>query len=165
MNGPIGKYRDEQAWFLDLEPGGAFQAPFAGEPFVCLLWSASTSVNRKDRAAIADALVAAGCLSAVCAGVDCEAWHDAVDNACLERYGRRDVPNEKVVMTTWHENEPTEDVVDIFLTSTNFGSHQFTKYLLLMVGHDKKVGSHLRGLVKKRGFVQHAEQTGTRVTD
>ncbi len=68
----------------------------------------------------------------------------------------RVVPDEKLVMTTWHENEPLEDVVDFFLTSTDFGSHEFSNYLVLVVGHDETTGSRLRELVKKRGFAQHA---------
>ena len=156
MNGPIGSYRDEQAWFIAVEPGCALQLPFAGKAFVCLLWSASTSVEPGDRAAIADALVAAGCLYAVCGGLECEAWHDAVDEACRVRSGHGVVPDEKLVMTTWHRNEPPEDVVDFFLTSTDFGSHEFSNYLVLVVGRDESMGSHLRELVRKRGFAQRA---------
>jgi hypothetical protein len=32
-------------------------------------------------------------------------------------------------MTTWHKDEPPEDVVDFFLTSTDFGPHEFSNYL------------------------------------
>ena len=43
-------------------------------------------------------------------GVDCSAWDDAVDHANLEVYDYEDIPDDRFVMTTWHDEERLEDV-------------------------------------------------------
>jgi hypothetical protein len=55
-------------------------------------------------------LVGAGCRYALAWGRDCEAWHDAIDDAALEAADYEDVPADRFVMTTWHEDEEIEDV-------------------------------------------------------
>lgn len=44
-------------------------------------------------------------------GKDCSSWDDSVDLANLEQFGSGEIPDEKFVMTTWHEDEPLEDVI------------------------------------------------------
>ena len=51
-------------------------------------------------------LVGSGCLSFSAWGLDCESWHDGVDTANLEAFDYGEIPDEKFIMTTWHENEP-----------------------------------------------------------
>ena len=43
-------------------------------------------------------------------GDGCARWHDSVDWASLEEFDFGDIPDERFVMTTWHENEPLDDV-------------------------------------------------------
>lgn len=56
------------------------------------------------------ALVAAGCLYASAWGNQCEAWHDAIDDAFLEATNYEDVAPEQAVTTTWHEDEELGEV-------------------------------------------------------
>jgi hypothetical protein len=55
-------------------------------------------------------LVASGVRYALAWGRDCEAWHDAIDDAHLEAFDYGEVPDDRLVMTTWHEDEDLEDV-------------------------------------------------------
>lgn len=44
-------------------------------------------------------------------GVDCEIWHECIDETILERHGFGNIPDEARVMTTWHEDEPISEVM------------------------------------------------------
>src|SRR6266567_4794230 len=56
-------------------------------------------------------LIAAGCVSFVCWGPDCERVHDIVDEC--DPYKR----NDSVIMTTWHADESFDDAVWYFLNT------------------------------------------------
>ncbi|GEM_PF-235743 len=56
-------------------------------------------------------ILEAGCLYAVAWGIDCEAWHDAIDWANLERFDFEDIPDEHFIMTTWHADEGLADAL------------------------------------------------------
>ena len=66
-------------------------------------------VTQEWRNRIAEWLVKGGCLYVVAWGAECEDWHIAADMARLEEFNFGDVPNDKFVMTTSHENEPLEE--------------------------------------------------------
>lgn len=51
-----------------------------------------------------------GCLYFLAWGEDCEEWHDAVDRANINAFENREIPDECFVMTTWHKDEPLEEV-------------------------------------------------------
>lgn len=56
-------------------------------------------------------MVESGCLYFIAWGVACEAWHDAVDWAVLETFDFGEIPDDRFVMTTWHDNEALSDVL------------------------------------------------------
>lgn len=56
-------------------------------------------------------LVSKGCLYFIAWGIDCEAWHNSVDWAVLENFDFGDIPDERFVMTTWHDKEPLSEVL------------------------------------------------------
>jgi len=55
-------------------------------------------------------MVKSGCLYMMAWGDKCSAWDDSVDHANLEEYDYGDIPEDKFVMTSWHENETLKDV-------------------------------------------------------
>ena len=65
-------------------------------------------------------LVAAGARYVMAWGLECEAWHDAIDDAFLEASDYEDVPDEQRVMTTSHEDE---DLADVFWFAKNRAHH------------------------------------------
>jgi len=60
---------------------------------------------------IANWLIDRGCLYFVAWGQDCERWHDAVDWASLEAHDFGDVPDDRFVMTTWHDKESLSEAL------------------------------------------------------
>ncbi len=43
-------------------------------------------------------------------GIDCSLWDESIDEAVYEKFGEN-IPEERFVLTTWHENQPIEDVL------------------------------------------------------
>lgn len=126
-------------------------APFDGNPFTCLLWDASGASSDDERGRLAAALVESGCVYAVCGGADCEAWHDAVDEAfaALQVEGR--VPDDRMVMTTWHAGESARDVAEFYVRSAVPAAGAVEWHLVLRIGEDRDPRGDLGAIV--RGFV------------
>lgn len=78
------------------------------QPFRAII-VAERAVNQAWRIQVAEWLVECGCLYVVAWGTDCESWHDSVDWAILEVFDYGEIPDERFVMTTWHEEEPLSE--------------------------------------------------------
>ena len=83
-----------------IEQDGPFKAVLVIEQDAAQDW--------RDR--IADWLVRSGCLYMMAWGQGAEVWHDSVDWALLTIHDFNEVPDDKLVMTTWHDNEPLAEV-------------------------------------------------------
>jgi hypothetical protein len=55
-------------------------------------------------------LAKSGCLYMMAWGKKCSTWDDSVDWANLEEFGYGDIPEDKLILTTWHEKEPLRKV-------------------------------------------------------
>ncbi len=60
--------------------------------------------------ALCDWLVSSGCRYAMAWGVDATVWDDAFDWADLDYQGLDTWDESKMVMTTWHDDEPMNEV-------------------------------------------------------
>lgn len=118
-------------------------------PFVCLIYS-NQNVNIDDISLVADWLISSGCLYAVCAGKDCETWHDTIDEISVIK----DVEDAKteLIMTTWHENESIEEVVWFWLNSTNFDNKIFENYLCLIIDDSKLMEEEIQQTIKENSI-------------
>ena len=56
-------------------------------------------------------LVHNSCLYMMAWGQDCDLWDDAVDWAHLEHWDFKDSPDDKFVMTSWHNDGPLQEVL------------------------------------------------------
>ena len=52
---------------------------------------------------VSEWLVRQGCLYMMAWGTDCSSWDDTVDDANLARFDYEDIPDDKLVITTWHD--------------------------------------------------------------
>ena len=77
-------------------------------------------------------LVKSGCLYMMAWGKKCSAWDDSVDLANLEAFNYGDIPDDKFVMTTWHEKEPLNEV---FWFSKNSAVHPTMDLPNLLILH------------------------------
>lgn len=70
------------------------------------------TVNSEWRQTVSEWLVDQGCLYMMAHGDECSLWDDSVDIANLEAFDWNfdDIPEDKHVTTTWHENESLEEV-------------------------------------------------------
>ena len=63
------------------------------------------------KATLALALIDANCACFMAWGTDCEAWHDALDDQLLARHAFGAIPDERRILTTWHDGEPLDEVM------------------------------------------------------
>jgi hypothetical protein len=128
---------------LAIDPRVVFVPPPVGEPFPCLLWDHDGRATGEQRAALARALLTAGCRYFVCAGQNCEAWHDAADDEFLARncHEPETVPDIDYVMTSWHDGESVDDVAFFFVNCTNLHGHDFASFLVLHIGEGPDRGT------------------------
>ena len=84
----------------DFSPPSAFRAVVICENQVSAEWQARVS----------EWLVRSGCLYMMAWGKNCSSWDDSVDFANLDLFDFKEIPDDKFVMTTWHEEETLADV-------------------------------------------------------
>ena len=51
-----------------------------------------------------------GCLYVMAWGEGCSSWEEPVGLANLEAFDPEEIPDDRVVITTWHEDEPLNEV-------------------------------------------------------
>lgn len=95
--------------YIHLCPHTSPATLIANKPFSAVVVITS-EVTPEWRHEVSKWLVDEACLSMMAWGNDCSLWDDSVDVANLEAYNWGDIPDDKSVMTTWHENEPLSDV-------------------------------------------------------
>jgi hypothetical protein len=66
-------------------------------------------VSPEWQAQISRWIVGSGCLFMMAWGKDCSSWDDSVDHANLEDFNYGEIPDDRFVMTTWHDDEPIEE--------------------------------------------------------
>jgi hypothetical protein len=146
-NGPV--------WLVRLQRPFDFLSPVAGADFAAMLVVASDDVTSEEQVALSDALVTQGCRYAVCAGHDCSSWDDSIDFAFLRTDPDFDPPDERFVMTTWHDGESLDEVAWYFLWSTEFGDYAPCNFLVVILdgsaAFEVEVTSALRGAVAEDG--------------
>ena len=93
-----------------------FVSPFPNNEYVLILIITDSDIPVEKRQLIARDIVHSRCRYALTYGHECSLWHDLIDMAYLDA----DLPDEKFLMTTWHDDEPIEDVVDFMWWNTSF---------------------------------------------
>ncbi|ACA85266.1 DUF7684 family protein [Shewanella woodyi] len=55
-------------------------------------------------------LVESGCLYMMAWGIECGSWDTSVDIANLEKFDFNEIPEENLIITIWHNDEPLSEV-------------------------------------------------------
>lgn len=79
-------------------------------------------------------IVDAGCLYALCWGKDCALWDDSIDSENLEAHDWRLPPNDKNVVTTWHDNESISEVIWFSLNAAQHPVREISQTVFLHIG-------------------------------
>lgn len=131
-----------------LAPGEPLGAAFDGDAYPALVWAAArTTATQKHR--LCAELIATGCRYVVCGGRESAAWEEAADDA----FAAQDLPDEDFeagqLMTSSHEYEPPDDVAFFFFHNTSFGHHDFTRYLILVIGEHAGIREQLVAAIRE----------------
>jgi hypothetical protein len=81
-------------------------------------------------------LVRSGCLYMMAWGIDCSSWDDSVDYANINDWSPKKIPENSFVMTTWHEDDPLDEV---FWYSKNLAHHPSVDIEGTVLAHISKV--------------------------
>jgi hypothetical protein len=96
--------------YLRITEGGALPESASPAPFRAVV-VAEEAVSAEWQASVSEWLVHSGCLYMVAWGANCSSWDDSVDMANLEEFEFKEIPEDKFVMTTWHENESLSEAL------------------------------------------------------
>lgn len=127
----------------------SFVTPFGGEDFALLLVIAEPGVPNDERHAVTDKIVRLGCRYACCAGHQCSEWHDCIDYSYLYSDPGFSPPDEKFIMTTWHEDESLEDVAFFFRMCTSIDGVVPRHFLVVILGGDAESAFEVRSTVEE----------------
>lgn len=72
---------------------------------------AELATSQSSRNDIASWIVQSGYLYFIAWCIECEAWHDTIDWTVLAGFNFGDIPDDKFVMTTWHDKEPLAEAL------------------------------------------------------
>jgi hypothetical protein len=134
--------------YLHLSPHNSPITPISKRPFSAVV-VITTEVTSDWRHKVSKWLVDEGCLCMMAWGKDCSLWDDSVDVANLEANNWEDIPVDKAVTTTWHEDEPLSDVFWCANQSL-FGPPKVSlDHLLILDVSDKAREKKMRDLFEK----------------
>ncbi len=109
--------------YCHLSPGEKLpdiSAPLASRMVVVV----EAEVSPKWRVLVSDWIAKSGCLYMMAWGRDCSLWDDSVDMANIEAFDFGEIPEDKFIMTTWHDDEPLSEV---FWYAKNNAPHSFVE--------------------------------------
>ncbi|MFZ1702214.1 MAG: hypothetical protein WBO10_12825 [Pyrinomonadaceae bacterium] len=121
-------------WFDSTERPFKFESPFNNEEFAVLHVAADSNISSREQAWVSKRLVASRCRYAVCMGYESSTWDDSIDYAYIESDPNYEPPDDRFIMTTWHDGEPIEDVVNFFRWNTIFDDFVPKNFLVLFIG-------------------------------
>ena len=137
-----------QFYFLHLQRPYRFEAPLEDE-FVLLLEITEASITPEEQRKLSQAIAASGCRYALCRGFGCSSWDDSLDEASVlaEIEGRP----QPFLITTWHEHEPLEDVLEFMLVNTAFDDFVPRAFVVAELGGDGRILAEARAALERVG--------------
>lgn len=120
-----------EPYYISLSPDTPLPDLSGANPFKAIV-IVEDEVTDAWRAQVSDWLVEKGCLYMMACGRDPSRWDDAVDRANLEAFDFGDIPDDKFVLTTWHDKETLDDV---FWFATSSARHPVVKLNRVVIVH------------------------------
>jgi len=120
------------ATYIHLSPEADLPSPESTSPArVIVIVEADVTPNWQ--AKVSHWLVEAGCLYMLAWGNGCSTWDDSVDLANINQFKFEEIPESKFVMTTWHQNEPLNEVFWFAKNNAFHPSVQLERTVLLHI--------------------------------
>jgi hypothetical protein len=95
--------------YLRVEPNEALKPYDGGRPFRAIV-VVEDAVEPEWQSVASKWLVDSGCVYMLAWGQRCSSWDTSVDLANLAAFDYGQIPEDRFVMTTWHEDEPLSEV-------------------------------------------------------
>ncbi|WP_229413590.1 DUF7684 family protein [Massilia violaceinigra] len=95
--------------YIHLAPGDTPTGRVKPAPYKMVV-VADAAVSPEWQSQVSDWIVKSGCRYMIAWGVDCSSWDDAVDMANIEAFDFGDIPDQHFIPTSWHADDPIEDV-------------------------------------------------------
>lgn len=94
--------------YIAVSSSGPLPEISAARPFKAVV-IVEDAVTPEHRAKVSRWLVESGCLYMMAWGAECRAWADSVDQANREAFDCDEIPDDRVVITTWHAEESPQE--------------------------------------------------------
>lgn len=147
-----------EAVYLHVPPEGGLPPWTGHRPFNAVV-VASCAVTDGWQDQVSHWLVKSGSLYMMAWGVNCSIWDDAVDHAVRKFYEHSDVPDAGFVMTTWHTDDPLEEVLwyALFCGNTGYAGQPLELTLIIDISSVER-SSELLGLFEQsRDYQERAD--------
>ncbi|MEC7120178.1 MAG: hypothetical protein VXW65_09795 [Pseudomonadota bacterium] len=126
-----------EVWFAAMDAADDFYSPFDERPYVLLLINHDSGLSDADRLRWSTEIVSSNCRYAICAGIDGSIWDDTLDWAFVDTHIET---TDEMLLTTWHDEEPFEDVLRFSFDQARFGAYPLNHYLVLCLGsHPRQI--------------------------
>ncbi|MFZ6759879.1 DUF7684 family protein [Undibacterium sp. Ji50W] len=89
---------------------------------------------------VSNHLVDAGCLYMMAWGVDCSSWDDAFDMVNVMKFIDQGIPEDKFLMTTWHDDETIEEVFHFCKFSAQHPTVELDRVLIFHISQQDASG-------------------------
>jgi len=105
---------------------------FPSKPYVSIVQANFSTMNPHKMARLADSLVDTQAMAVAAIGPNCTLFDDAVDCSFIDKNSENEeeMPH---VLTTWHDDETIEDVIEYFSLIHVVDDWNVTKYDLLIL--------------------------------
>lgn len=126
------------------------------EPFIqtkplvsaVLLSSWNQGESHQKLRSLIEKLIHKNCSYFVCAGLNAESLHDYIDDIIVGLSIKNDLVQNKGIMTTWHDEDTSDEVADFFLNSTGIENGVLLALLDSEEIGDKKIEKSLLNLIR-----------------
>ncbi|MBC3881926.1 hypothetical protein H8K35_10440 [Undibacterium sp. LX40W] len=134
---------ESTAEYIRLEPGVSLPAVGSAPPYRAVV-IVEAPVSTEWQASASDWLVRSGCLYMMAWGTNCSSWDDSVDFANIDQFLPAEAPDDKFVMTTWHEHELLEEVFWFAKNSARHPTVQLERTVLVHISSQSREESLLK---------------------
>jgi hypothetical protein len=153
--GELGRVGDKRLWLLELDRPYRFVSPFDGDEFAVLIGAQDPTITPHEQMALSDQVVQQGCRYALAMGINASSWDTSLDLAYILNDPLLDPPEHRCLMTTWHDDEPPEDVAEWLILNTSFDDFVPVNFLILSLGprgdlHERVVTAAMDRFLKGR---------------
>ncbi|MCC6140911.1 MAG: hypothetical protein IT389_09895 [Nitrospira sp.] len=129
--------------YIQLLPGAKFPRITENGPFRAVV-IIEEDVTPEWQASVCTWLVQSGCLYMMAWGKSCSSWDDSVDHANMKEFAFGEIPESKFVMTTWHTDDPLNEVFWFSKNNADHPSVELERSLLVHISSRNKSEELLR---------------------